>query len=134
MALIKCPRCELNYIQEDDGLCSVCKREVDRRGDQEDALDICPLCNEHPVLAGEEYCVLCLREMIKDKEREEDQPVAGPAIHLEPVTEMQEIDLVLDDEDRPEDVELDPEEEEEEDEEEPEVEAYVPEEKTRKRR
>ena len=28
MGFIKCPRCELNYIQEDEQYCPVCKREM----------------------------------------------------------------------------------------------------------
>ena len=28
MGFIKCPRCELNYIREEEQYCSVCKREM----------------------------------------------------------------------------------------------------------
>ena len=28
MRLIKCPRCELNYIAPEEGYCKVCKREM----------------------------------------------------------------------------------------------------------
>ena len=28
MRLIKCPRCELNYIAEGEGYCKICKREM----------------------------------------------------------------------------------------------------------
>ena len=33
MGLVKCPRCELNYMNDTDTMCSVCRREV--RGESE---------------------------------------------------------------------------------------------------
>lgn len=62
MALIKCPRCELNYIKEGDGFCNVCKRELRREAYNEVKPDICTECNEAPVVLGEDLCILCLRE------------------------------------------------------------------------
>ena len=34
MGFIKCPRCELNYIREEEQYCPVCKREM--RGEEQD--------------------------------------------------------------------------------------------------
>ena len=34
MALRKCPRCELNYIKDDEKYCNVCRREM-KGGDSE---------------------------------------------------------------------------------------------------
>ncbi|MFZ5975474.1 MAG: hypothetical protein ACOYU3_08715 [Bacillota bacterium] len=68
MALIKCPRCELNYIKEGENFCNVCKRELRREADVEVQPDICTECNEAPVVPGEDLCILCLRE----KKRQEN--------------------------------------------------------------
>ena len=39
MKLIKCPRCDLNYIQENEKLCKVCQREL--KGSQvEDEMEL----------------------------------------------------------------------------------------------
>ncbi len=62
MGLVKCPRCELNYMQDTDKFCTVCRRDM--RG-EEDAADVelCTACGERPAAPGEDLCVLCLREM-----------------------------------------------------------------------
>ena len=50
MALIKCPRCELNYINEEEKICSVCRREVRGETEQYDMIELCSECGEHPVV------------------------------------------------------------------------------------
>jgi len=51
MKLIKCPRCDLNYIQENEKLCKVCQREL--KGSQvEDEMELCSVCNAAPALPG----------------------------------------------------------------------------------
>ena len=53
MRLIKCPRCELNYITPEEGYCKVCKREM--KGEpQHEEVELCTVCNEHPALPGKE--------------------------------------------------------------------------------
>ena len=63
MKLIKCPRCELNYIYENEKICSVCKRDVRGEAEQDDILELCSECGEHPVMPGQELCMYCLKEM-----------------------------------------------------------------------
>ena len=46
---IKCPRCELNYINSRQKLCDVCKKELDKKGSGFADLEeleqyICPVC------------------------------------------------------------------------------------------
>ena len=62
MAYKKCPRCELNWIKDDEDLCDVCKAELKIGGmslieDDEDILDteerICPICKINPIDYGE---------------------------------------------------------------------------------
>ena len=72
MAYKKCPRCELNWIKDDEDLCDVCKAELKIGGmslieDDEDILDteerICPICKINPIDDGEDMCATCREEM-----------------------------------------------------------------------
>lgn len=62
MGLIKCPRCELNYMLDTDKLCSVCRREVRGEGEQYEMIELCSECGENPVVPGHELCAYCLKE------------------------------------------------------------------------
>ncbi|MEZ4509963.1 MAG: hypothetical protein R2912_02970 [Eubacteriales bacterium] len=69
MALHKCPKCELNYIREEEVYCEVCKREMKRalaRGvrmeEDEDEVVLCSECGEKPAARGGEFCHACLKE------------------------------------------------------------------------
>lgn len=63
MALIKCPRCELNYMNDTDDMCSVCRREVRGESEQFDMIELCSECGENPVVPGYELCASCLKEL-----------------------------------------------------------------------
>ena len=78
MALVKCPRCELNYMNDTDEMCSVCRREVRGESEQFDMIELCSECGENPVVPGYELCAGCLKEL----QRRTDS-----------VTNMDEIDL-----------------------------------------
>ena len=61
----KCPRCELNYILEEEDYCEVCKAElkgIDTNIDDEEEI-ICPKCKQNYVEPGEKYCLACLQKM-----------------------------------------------------------------------
>lgn len=62
MGLRKCPRCELNYIRDDEKYCNVCKREMKGEPDVEEAVMLCIECGENPAVKGSELCAICLRE------------------------------------------------------------------------
>ena len=64
MALVKCPRCELNYMQDTEKLCTVCRSEM-RGGEvvREEVADLCVECGEHAVAPGEELCYFCIKEI-----------------------------------------------------------------------
>ncbi len=79
MALHKCPRCELNYIREEETYCDVCKRELKRaqaRGKQmedetdDDEIIMCSECGEAPAVRGGELCSACLKEQKRQAELE----------------------------------------------------------------
>ena len=105
MALVKCPRCELNYIQEGEGYCKICKREM--KGErQPEEIELCTICNEHPVMPGKDVCLFCYKEMNAANEREDldiESPVVldGSALSIDPVSTMDEIVPDIEDDDIP---------------------------------
>ncbi len=62
MNLVKCPRCDLNYILDTEKLCKVCLREM-KGTHVEDEMEMCSVCNEAPALPGHDVCLSCLKEM-----------------------------------------------------------------------
>ena len=62
MNLVKCPRCDLNYILDTEKLCKVCLREM-KGSHAEDEMEMCSVCNEAPALPGHDVCLSCLKEM-----------------------------------------------------------------------
>lgn len=62
---VRCPRCELNYIEKKDKLCSVCKAELS--ANKEDYvsdldLELCPICKTNYIQPDEIMCATCLKE------------------------------------------------------------------------
>ncbi|HWS29616.1 MAG TPA: hypothetical protein VN512_05805 [Clostridia bacterium] len=70
MGLRKCPRCELNYIRDDEKYCNVCKRYMKGEHDAEDGVSICVECGENPAVKGSELCAICLREARRQEKLE----------------------------------------------------------------
>ncbi|MCI5955914.1 MAG: hypothetical protein MRZ54_02900 [Clostridiales bacterium] len=94
MKLVKCPRCELNYIQETEKFCKVCLREM--KGSQaEDDMELCSVCNAAPALPGRDVCLSCLKEMSGnsgDISDDEGTPIVDEStIGLNSVSTMDEI-------------------------------------------
>ncbi len=82
---IKCPRCELNYIDaEKQEYCDVCLKEMkgirtdaDEIEEEEDAelpTELCPVCGENMMRAGEKMCEECRKksEVEEEPDPEED--------------------------------------------------------------
>ena len=62
---IRCPRCELNYIEKKDKLCSVCKAELSAKKDEfigDLDLELCPICKTNYIQPDEIMCATCLKE------------------------------------------------------------------------
>ena len=77
MKLVKCPRCDLNYIREDEKYCKICLREL--KGEKhEDEVELCSICNEAPVLPGKDVCLFCFKEMSKSNSSDDSQAESGP--------------------------------------------------------
>lgn len=107
MGFIKCPRCELNYIQEEEQYCSVCKREMKGEA-HDDPFELCSICNENPVMPGKDVCLLCYKEMNQQRGLPDDtlDEAESPDVNLdmEDVSEMEEIELDTMSDDMPADI------------------------------
>ena len=96
MGFIKCPRCELNYIKEEEQYCPVCKREM--KGEvHDDPFELCSICNENPVMPGKDVCMVCYKEMtqqqgLHDSSMEENE-TTDVSLDMEDVSDMEEIEL-----------------------------------------
>ena len=103
MGLIKCPRCELNYMLDTDKICSVCQREVRGESEQYEMIELCSECGENPVVPGQELCAYCLKERSQrsDDTQNDDDPVVTDAasigIDSVSVSTMDEIELDIGD-------------------------------------
>ena len=76
MTLMKCPRCDLNYITPEQKYCKVCLREM--KGESSaDEVELCSVCNEAPALPGKDVCLFCLKEMNKSNSDENDSSNSG---------------------------------------------------------
>lgn len=107
MGFIKCPRCELNYIKEEEQYCSVCKREMKGEA-HDDPFELCSICNENPVMPGKDVCLMCYKEMTQQQGLRDDSmdetETTEVNIDMEDVSEMEEIELDGLPEDMPEDI------------------------------
>ena len=101
MSLIKCPRCELNYMLDTDKMCSVCRRDVRDESEQDEMIELCSECGENPVVPGQELCAYCLKELSQrdTDDTQGDEPVVADAasIGIDSVSTMDEIELDLGD-------------------------------------
>ena len=65
----KCPRCDLNYILQEEDMCEICKAELgldsrivllDDIIDDDEPLKLCPMCKTNYITMDEEMCESCL--------------------------------------------------------------------------
>lgn len=99
MNLVKCPRCDLNYILDTEKYCKVCLREM-KGSHVEDEMEMCSVCNEAPALPGHDVCLSCLKEMngAGSEDNGEDSTVVDEStIGLDSVSNMDEMIPELDD-------------------------------------
>ena len=103
MNLVKCPRCDLNYILDTEKYCKICLREM-KGNHVEDEMEMCSVCNAAPALPGRDVCLSCLKEMNghagSDSDVEENQAVVDEStIGLNSMSNMEEIIPQIDDDD-----------------------------------
>ena len=99
MGLIKCPRCELNYMLDTEKMCSVCRREVRGESEQYEMVELCSECGENPVVPGQDLCAYCLKELAqRASETQDEETVVNDAsdLGIESVSTMDEIELDID--------------------------------------
>ena len=94
MKLIKCPRCELNYILEGERYCKVCMREL--KGEQAlEEMELCSVCNAAPAMPGKDVCLSCLKDMhqntSEDDNGDEREAVDEKTLSMNSVSTMDEI-------------------------------------------
>ncbi|MBR4235330.1 MAG: hypothetical protein IKR85_04625 [Clostridia bacterium] len=103
MKLIKCPRCELNYMYENETMCSVCRKDVKGEQESDEIIELCSECGENPVIPGQEVCAFCLKEMQRRTEASaNDDGVNDPTardLDIDSVSSMDEIEMSVDDAD-----------------------------------
>ena len=65
----KCPRCELNYILQEEEMCDICKAELGMESrivllddiiDDDEPLKLCPVCKTSYIGMDEDMCENCL--------------------------------------------------------------------------
>ena len=94
MGLKKCPRCELNYIKDDEQYCYVCKRYMKGETEAEDSVVMCTECGENPVVRGSDLCAICLREARRQESLEKlaDSRKKGKTVDALNDVEMDELE------------------------------------------
>ena len=95
MKLVLCPRCELNYMNENEKMCSVCRREVKGESEQFEMIEMCSECGENPVVPGKELCASCLKELARRSSMNTDDTIepSGANIEIDSVSSMDEIEI-----------------------------------------
>ncbi len=95
MALVKCPRCELNYMKEGEKYCTVCAREMRGVDDSHEHVEICLVCGERPAQPGSELCSQCLREHKRIGEEDETFSDETPEEILDDTEDLDDMEIEL---------------------------------------
>ena len=96
MGLIKCPRCELNYMLDTDKMCSVCKREVRGESEQYEMIELCSECGENPVVPGQELCAYCLKELTqREADTQNEETVVADASNIGDIDSVSTMDEII---------------------------------------
>lgn len=99
MGFKKCPKCELNYIKDDEKLCNVCRRSSKHEPEPDEDL-MCIECGEHPALKGRDICAYCFKESLRQEQLANQRKSHISGIDLDDV-ELKEVDVTLPDEELP---------------------------------
>ena len=100
MGFKKCPKCELNYIRDDEQFCNVCKRGMKGEPDVDDSVAICTECGENPAVRGSELCAVCLREVRRQENLEKLADELDSSV--DNMDELDELEVPIEDDDIPE--------------------------------
>lgn len=96
MALVKCPRCELNYIKDDEKYCNVCRRQIKGEPEPEELTGLCIECGETPAAKGSELCSACQREKRRQEKLDKlaENIVEGEELPIDVIDTYDEIDEI----------------------------------------
>ena len=119
---IKCPRCDLNYIDSRQEMCDICKAELglmpkdillDDDFDLEEETKLCPVCKRNYIPIEEEMCDSCIRAMENKDPLEnddswvefiDDDPLEKDIVEI-PLEELQDEEFADDEEEAEEETE-----------------------------
>ncbi|MGI6150743.1 MAG: hypothetical protein ACOYIR_02165 [Christensenellales bacterium] len=79
MSIMKCPRCDINFIREEEQYCSICKREMKGEMPKEELAEMCIECGEHPAIPGDELCIFCFNDRKESDDANETDDELIPA-------------------------------------------------------
>lgn len=92
MGLKKCPKCELNYIRDDEKLCNVCRRAA-KHEDEPEEETLCIECGEHPAMKGKDICAECYRESLRQEHLQKARKAAAPTLDFSDVDDVNGVAL-----------------------------------------
>lgn len=96
---VKCPRCELNYIDaEKQEYCDPCLKEMkgirtdfDEIEEEEEVLtELCPVCGENMMRVGDKMCEECRAKAIDEEEPDLDEEDDEWREYLDDTTDLDE--------------------------------------------
>ncbi|MBR6006782.1 MAG: hypothetical protein IK064_04065 [Clostridia bacterium] len=104
MGYKKCPKCELNYIRDDQQFCDICSRKY-KSFDEEEQTEVvmCSECGEHPAMKGKDLCAACYKESIRQENySKQPKPPVVTSIGMED-PDLDEVEVPIDNTEIPED-------------------------------
>lgn len=104
MGYKKCPRCELNYIKDDQKLCDVCARKYkDLEEDESQDTVMCSECGENPAIKGKDLCTACYKESLRQEQfAKQHKPPVVTSIGVEE-SDYDDVEMPIDESEIPED-------------------------------
>ncbi len=97
MQVVKCPRCDINFMREGEACCKICQRDLKGMALKESEPEMCAECGENPALPGEDICADCLKE----RKLLHDEPRKTNVKRKPEVVSDDEDDLPLDENEEP---------------------------------
>ncbi len=104
MGYKKCPKCELNWIRDDQKLCDICSRKY-KSFDEEEQQEVvmCSECGEHPAMKGKDLCAACYKESLRQESyQKQPKPPVVTSIGMEE-PDLDDVEVPIDNSEIPED-------------------------------
>ena len=104
MGYKKCPKCELNWIRDDQKLCDICSRKY-KSFDEEEQQEVvmCSECGEHHAMKGKDLCAACYKESLRQESyQKQPKPPVVTSIGMEE-PDLDDVEVPIDNSEIPED-------------------------------